>query len=111
MSSNREKYNRLYDFYGCLMTERQQKFFTSYYQDDYSLQEIADSQGISRAAVSDTLKHCRSELEHYEEKLHLEEKYNARNRIYAKLRAIGNDETGKLLDEIDSIEFGGDKNE
>jgi predicted DNA-binding protein YlxM (UPF0122 family) len=111
VSSNREHFNRLYDFYGCLMTDRQQKFFTSYYHDDYSLQEIADSQGISRAAVSDTLKHCRHELEAYEAKLHLEQKYNARNAIYEKIRAVSSPEVGRMLDEIDTIEFGEEKNE
>lgn len=111
MSSKRETYNRLYDFYGCLMTERQQKFFTAYYHDDYSLQEIAEEEGISRAAVSDALKHCRSELEAYEEKLHLSEKYERRKSICDRIRALSDGEVIQLLDELEDIEFGGKTDE
>ena len=111
MSSTRELYNRLYDFYGSLMTERQQKFFTSYYQDDYSLQEIAEEEGISRAAVSDALKHCRSELEAYENRLHLAEKYDQRHAVYELIRSRTDDEIGRMIDQLENIEFGGDKDE
>lgn len=43
MSSERETYNRLYDFYGVLLTNRQQNIFTLYYQEDLSLMEIAEN--------------------------------------------------------------------
>ena len=53
---NKNKYNQLFDFYGCLLTEKQQEYFTSYYFDDMSLAEIADEHNISRNAVHDQLK-------------------------------------------------------
>ena len=52
----KNKYNQLFDFYGCLLTEKQQEYFTSYYFDDMSLAEIADEHNISRNAVHDQLK-------------------------------------------------------
>ena len=49
-------YSNLYSFYGNLLTEKQQEIFIAYYEEDYSLSEIAESFEISRNAVHDTLK-------------------------------------------------------
>ena len=65
---------RLYDFYGSLLTEKQQKIMEQYFYDDLSLGEIAESEGISRQAVYDLLKRAEQTLEHYEEKLHILQK-------------------------------------
>jgi predicted DNA-binding protein YlxM (UPF0122 family) len=69
------KMTLLYDFYGPLLTERQQKFFDLYYGDDYSLGEIAENYGVSRQAVHDTLKRTESVLANYECKLGLIDKF------------------------------------
>lgn len=66
--------NALYDFYGDLLTENQNKSFVYYYRYDYSLSEISDLIGISRQGVSDNLKRARNELESFEDKLGLYEK-------------------------------------
>ncbi len=61
----------MYDFYGQLLTERQQKFVELYYGNDYSLGEIAENYGVSRQAVHDTLKRAENILRNYENKLGL----------------------------------------
>ncbi|WP_027090897.1 YlxM family DNA-binding protein [Cohnella thermotolerans] len=69
-----EKTNRinvLFDFYGSLLTEKQQMFLKCYYHDDYSLSEIADDFDISRQAVYEHLKRSEQILEDYEKKLGL----------------------------------------
>ncbi|CAM3711988.1 YlxM family DNA-binding protein [Cohnella lubricantis] len=69
-----EKTNRinvLFDFYGSLLTEKQQTFLKCYYHDDYSLGEIADDFEISRQAVYEHLKRSEQILEEYESKLGL----------------------------------------
>ncbi|MBQ7147570.1 MAG: putative DNA-binding protein [Pseudobutyrivibrio sp.] len=65
----------LYDFYGELLTEHQRSVYGMSINDDLSLSEIADTLSISRQAVHDMLKRCDRQLEEYEEKLHLVEKF------------------------------------
>ena len=111
MSSERETYNRLYDFYGVLLTNRQQNIFTLYYQEDLSLMEIAENEGISRAAVSDTLRHCRDELIGYEDQLHLLSSFEKRMQYYEQIRKLSSKEVSKLLDACINTEIEGGKNE
>lgn len=109
--SKREEINLYYDFYGCLLTKKQQNIFVYYYREDYSLSEIAENEGISRAAVSDALKRCRNELFHYEELLHLVQQYTARMRLYQKIKETGNEEINRLIDACIETENEGGKYE
>ena len=68
--------NRLYDVYQNLLTPYQKEVFEWYYQEDYSLKEIADLKGVSRNAIFTLLKRVIGNLEAYEEKLHLLKKNN-----------------------------------
>lgn len=61
----------LFDFYGQLLTEKQREVMHLYYEDDFSLGEIAEDLGISRQAVHDTIKKSERVLKEYEEKLKL----------------------------------------
>lgn len=75
-----EKTNRinvLFDFYGPLLTEKQQTFLKCYFHDDYSLGEIAADFEISRQAVYEHLKRAEQVLEGYELKLGLAARHEA----------------------------------
>lgn len=61
----------LYDFYGELLTERQQQVYESVVLEDYSLSEVAEDLGISRQGVHDMIKRCNHTMEDYEARLHL----------------------------------------
>ena len=52
----------LFDFYGELLTERQHVCFDCYYNDDLSLMEIAEAQGITRQAVRDHIVRAENTL-------------------------------------------------
>ena len=46
----------LLDFYGDVLTEKQRDVMVQYYNDDYSLAEIAENFGITRQGVRDAIK-------------------------------------------------------
>ncbi len=82
-------FGRLFDFYGPLLTERQQEIVRAYYYQDLSLAEIADNLEISRQAVYDHLSRAKGQLIDYEEKLELVSRYQEVQ-----------EETGKMLDRL-----------
>lgn len=73
--SNRIETGWLYDFYGPLLTERQQKLLSLYCNEDFSLSEIAAREGISRQGVYDAVHRAERQLEAYEKQLGLLARY------------------------------------
>ena len=65
----------LYDFYGELLTKHQQEIFEAVVFDDIGYSEAAQQEGISRQGVHDLIRRCTLQLESYEEKLHLMERF------------------------------------
>ncbi len=61
----------LNDFYGRLLTSRQQEVMRLYHEENLSLSEIAEEFGISRQGVHDTLKNGEHALLEYEDKVGL----------------------------------------
>lgn len=59
----------LFDYYGELLTEKQNTFFDLYYNQDLSLAEISEEAGISRQGVHDALAKAEAALLSFEEKL------------------------------------------
>lgn len=82
----------LYDFYGELLTEHQQKIYEDAVYHDLSLSEIAEEQGISRQGVHDLLKRCNHILEDYEKKLHLIEHFNEIKEKVQRIKELSEDE-------------------
>ena len=94
----------LYDFYGELLTERQQQVYESVVLEDYSLSEVAEDLGISRQGVHDMIKRCNKTLEEYEQKLLLVEKFlNIRAQV-KQIRVLAqeyhSDEIANISNEI-----------
>lgn len=78
----------LYDFYGELLTERQQQVYESVVLEDYSLSEVAENLGISRQGVHDMIKRCNLTLEEYESRLHLVEKFLCIRKQVQKIKEL-----------------------
>ena len=72
---------RLYDIYGGLLTERQQKYMEMHFCNDLSLSEIADEYGVSRQAIYDLLRRTEQILEKYESKLRLLQREKENNEL------------------------------
>ena len=71
----------LYDFYGPLLSDRQQNFVRLYYDENCSLTEIATALGVTKQAVSTGLKAAEKKLKYYEEKLGLVARWKTENGI------------------------------
>ena len=66
----------LIDFYGDMLTEKQRSFLEYYYNDDLSLSEIAENEGITRQGVRDSIKRAEAQLLDFEAHLGLKRKFD-----------------------------------
>ena len=64
----------LLDFYGDMLTEKQRDMVDYYYNDDLSLSEIAENEGITRQGVRDAIKRAETQLFDMEKKLGVAER-------------------------------------
>ena len=65
----------LLDFYGDMLTVKQRDFLGYYYNDDLSLSEIAENEGITRQGVRDSIKRAEAQLFEMEERLGLAKRF------------------------------------
>lgn len=75
----------LFDFYGELLTSKQQELFHLYYGEDLSLAEIAELVGVSRQGVRDVIKRAENTLYEMERRLQLVARYGGTARRTAAL--------------------------
>ncbi len=68
MKNQTYRMTMLFDFYGELLTERQKEFFDLYYNEDLSLSEIAENNGISRQGVRDIIVRAEAAMQGVEDK-------------------------------------------
>lgn len=93
--------SHLLDVYGSLLSEKQRLLCELYYDEDLSLAEIAENEGITRQGVRDALKKAEQQLRHFEDNLGLLKKTDAL-RVGAEAVKNGGD-INKLYDLIDSF--------
>lgn len=91
----------LLDFYGNMLTEKQREVIEFYYNDDLSLAEIAENEGITRQGVRDAIKRAEAQLLETEEQLGFAKRYRE---LLAGLSEIAG-EAGRI-EEINS-RYGG----
>lgn len=80
--------NLLLDFYGQLLTERQLNACRLYYEENFSLGEIALELGISRQAVHDNIRRATNALEGYEQKLGLVQRFSEQQQELRRLKEL-----------------------
>lgn len=76
------------DFYGAFLTEKQCNLMNIYYEQDLSLSEIAEQEGISRQGVHDTLKRGEKALSDIEEKLGILDRYLRTREYLEKAKSL-----------------------
>ena len=82
----------LYDIYSGLLTAKQQEVMNLYFLYDNSLSEIADSLGLTRQAIYDSVKTSIAQLKNFENKLNI---LNNRLNESSEIR--------KIIDEINLV--------
>ncbi len=88
MVKNMGEISMLCDFYGELLTDRQQAVLEYYYDDDYTLSEIAEHTGISKQAVHDTVHKAEKALRSYESALGMVRRYRQTREQIRQVSAI-----------------------
>ena len=86
----------LLDIYENLLTEKQRELLNDYYNNDLSLSEIAENEGITRQAVRDNLKKGENNLLEYESKLSLMKNMQDREKLASDIE--------KILEKIPNID-------
>ncbi len=76
------------DFYAELLTEKQREALELYYNDDFSLAEIADHMDISRQGVRDFIKRGEKMLFEYEECLGLCKRFQNISKEVSKMEEL-----------------------
>lgn len=66
----------LLDFYGGMLTKKQHDFLVYYYDEDLSLSEIAENEGITRQGVRDAIKRAENQLYDMESRLGFAKRFN-----------------------------------
>lgn len=98
----------LLDFYGGLLTEKQESVLDGYYNQDLSLAEIAEEMGISRQGVMAFLRQGEKHLREFEGKLGLAGKFSEISEGLSEMREIAAEvedktKSGRLISLIDKI--------
>ena len=87
MSKNLEV-SVLFDFYGEMLTEKQKDVIDLYYNEDLSLAEIAEHEGISRQGVRDNIKRGEVFLYELEDKIGYVRQYRATEKLLDELQQV-----------------------
>ncbi len=70
MGKNLE-FSALLDVYGRFLSNKQRSLAEHYYNEDLSLSEIAENEGITRQGVSDNIRRAENKMKAWEEEYHL----------------------------------------
>ena len=86
----------LLDIYGRFLSEKQKTLTEYYYNDDLSLSEIAENEGITRQGVSDNIKRAEQKLISWEKECGYCQKF-------LKLKELSEEGDSKALSEMREI--------
>lgn len=93
----------LLDVYGSFLGDKQRELTELYYNEDLSLAEIAENEGITRQGVRDSIKRAEAQLALLEEKCRYCEKFSLLKSLNAKARKGDTQSAQKIFDIIDDL--------
>lgn len=96
---------QLFSFYKSLLTEKQRDMLSLYYEEDFSLSEIAEEFDISRQGVHDSIKRGEKSLKVYEDSLHMNARRLERLKLLKQLSEVVNDtDATDLINQLKQLE-------
>ena len=94
----------LLDYYGNLLTDKQKKIMHMYYEEDISLAEIGQVEGVSRQAVRDAIKTSEASLILFEEKLGLAKRDKLlKNKINEIITSVSDGKYDNIIEELKNL--------
>ena len=103
MPIDREYNSLLLDYYGELLTKHQQNILDEYFNEDLSMNEIADNFMISKSAVQDLIKRSLVQLNDYEKHLKLIKKDKELDKIVEEMKKENNELLNSYISKIEKI--------
>ncbi|MBR4609523.1 MAG: DNA-binding protein [Erysipelotrichaceae bacterium] len=103
MPLDREKNSLLLDYYGVLLTRHQQDILDEYFNEDLSMNEIADNLQISKSAVQDLIKRSLTQLNEFEKKLKLIARDQKLNNILEEMKKQDDKKITDFANKIEKI--------
>lgn len=93
----------LLDVYGDFLSEKQKALTEYYYNDDLSLSEIAENEGITRQGVNDLIKRAVAQLKFFEEKCGYCKSFLRLKELAGSVKSGIETEIDEILEIIDNL--------
>ena len=103
MKSQAYRMALLYDFYGDVLTPRQKEFYDLYYNEDLSLAEIAENNGITRQGVRDVIVRAEAILTDLEDKTGLIKRFHAMQKQLQEVEGAAQGVLKQALEQADGL--------
>lgn len=96
-------YSSLLDIYGRFLSEKQKSLTEHYYNEDLSLSEIAENEGITRQGVSDNIRRAEGKMKRWEEECGYCESFLRLKELGLKAKAGDKNALEEILTIIDNL--------
>ncbi len=93
----------LLDIYGRFLSEKQKSLTEHYYNEDLSLSEIAENEGITRQGVSDNIRRAEQKMRAWEEQCGLCRKHLRLKELAGDLQNGENSAINEILSIIEDL--------
>ena len=103
MPHNKIEDSLLIDYYGDLLTNHQVEILKNYFNEDLSMNEIAEDLSISKSAVQDLIKRSLVQLNNYEKVLKLIEKDQKLDSLLEEMKKENNPLLNSYIKKIEKI--------
>lgn len=96
-------FSALLDVYGRFLSDKQRSLAEHYYNEDLSLSEIAENEGITRQGVSDNIRRAENKMLSWEEECSFCESFMALKELAVKVQKGNETAIKEMIEIIDNL--------